>query len=208
MATTQTLMQDLAAIGGSDHTALMMDSFIVAANGFTAYGQYRQALRQLHSLLGGVKRLEWELRRKELDAREAREIQNARSQIDVEEAEWDATMLREKITSKTRELEHFATLAHRLREALGVDVTDPEQQKAAEEAHWVDLYKRDAAMALLCNGSIHLGLLRDISALPPKMRSKIMTAIAPDNLQATQSWLGQYDATSLLEAPVGSGTDR
>lgn len=193
MATTEELMQDLACIGGSDHTATMMDSFILAANGVTTYGKYRQALRQLSTLIKGVRNLKRELSRVNINERECKyklvqdfrdPFEKERCELDQDEAKWLAMDLQERIASKERELRHFYHAACTLREELNVDVSNPEVQLAVELDHWAELYCRDVTLQLQVTGTVHLGLLRDIHALPNKQRDQVLGHIVRLQLSA------------------------
>ncbi len=193
MASTDTklLMRDLASMGGSDHSATQMDSFILKANGVTPYGMYKQALRQLHTLIRSVRGLRRELQHQEINERECMfKLANGfrdnyaqeRCKLDEDEAKWNAIDLREKILSKQRELQHFHKRALELRTQLNLNMQDPAIQLAAEQAHWVELYRRDAALQLQTTGAVHMGLLRDINALPDKQRRLVLSSMQQEQL--------------------------
>ena len=191
MATTEDLMLDLANMGGSDHSATQMDSFILEANGVSTYGKYRQALRQLHQLIRSVRNLRYEIERVDIDVDECvyniqegfrDKFDERRCIIDLAESRFKAADLQEKFASKSRELQHFHDAAIKLKDELSVDVSDPAAQLEAELDHWTELYCRDVTLQLQSTGTVHVGLLRDIHALPDKQRDLILTMMMQNRI--------------------------
>ena len=150
------------------HSAFQMDCFIIGGDGYTAYGCYHQATRELDKRCRGLEELYENQRQIEFALR------------------WkfwkNKTRLRqglEKVTREIAELErekaHFLKRCDMLLKALGP--LGDEMRAALEEDYWETKFKVLLARDLICLGRPERHTLELICACPPPMRKEIVQGV-------------------------------
>ncbi len=173
------------------HSELQMDSFIIrTAGGTTAYGQYKQALRELHKRWRGLKQLQTE---KELLAIDIAELEASNKDVDYRhkhyfEEQRNAVKLTQKrmamedldrsLSDTQREFEHFYAAAERLKAIVG-ELT-PERRAALDEGMWIAAILEKAGMELTFRGGISMETAGMVMAMPLATRQSLLAQIRHD----------------------------
>lgn len=182
------------------HSEFQMDNFIIRkAGGLTAYGQYKQALRELSKRYRGLKQLGIERALQNLDARpvergatEKEHLQQAKALMALEDM--DA-----QIADTERELNHFCQRALALKKHVG-ELT-PERRRELETELWLNQIKGMAALDYMTMGRLSRETMEMVLSLSVDLRRPMLVQLK--DAPATVAWLEGQPAEYLLECGNG-----
>jgi hypothetical protein len=181
---------DLFADLRGAHSDLQIDRFILAkSGGGTAWGRYHQALRELHKRWRGLKQIEIERRRRDVDVREKEETiarlegmageERGETRFDLERARIDLAELRmaeeegERAQAETeREFKRFFAHAAALKAEIG-DVDD-ERRAQLDHEFWLRQLTIEASLDMATHGRPSRGVLEVICALTKEDRVLVL----------------------------------
>jgi hypothetical protein len=194
------------------HSEFQDDYFItIRAGGSTAYGQYKQALRELYKRVRGMREILCDIEILEIDieenfylskngvdrfARERAEIEQKRKTMQKEEA------IRVRDNTK-RELLRFYSQCCQLKAKIG-DL-DPEKRARLDRNMWSEKVKSMMAVDFVTRGRLGPSTYEFISALPKSMRGEALFYFDQDNHQLLIDWFetlhdeSRFDNDVLLE---------
>jgi len=174
------------------HSNLQMDYFITVRNGATAYGCYKQALRELSKRQESIEKLELDIDEAALNiadlqsrwiwsntGRKRREIQLERLWLSVDG-------LKKSLEDTRRERDRFWAQASDLKEQVG-DLT-PERRAVLDREMWVIKIKQIAAADLLTQGRISREVIDLICSLPVNDRCSLMAQLTDGDAQNLKEW--------------------
>lgn len=172
-----TEIEKLLADHEAGHSVFQMDYFITSkAGGMTAYGQYKQALRELHKRYAGLKELgfaKMKLNAKieklayELTLEKADPFAYKRDSIKLERRQWQLSELENTIADTQREYDHFAMQALALKEQVGE--LSPERRRELDAEMWVTNIKRMAALDFIISKAISRQTFEIMLSLPAEL---------------------------------------
>lgn len=178
------------------HSAFQIDCFIIAQNGVTPWGAYKQALRELESRWTSLKMLYV----KRLVLQDGRRLLEEDVKKDPRilylEREIEADELEKQIKDTEREFRRFLGHAAHLKKMLG-ELTE-EQIEKLEEQEWIGKLRKKAALELVANGHVSEGTLDAILSLPEAAAEETSALIDSirDRVKAI-AWLRKHRAYSL-----------
>ena len=196
---TSETLDELLAHHNPHHTAFQMDRLItIRSSSGTLYGAYRQALRELAARRDAREEAEEAIGLLELDAREHEEqsreaettgtVAGDRHEALARQARRRVARQRERLEHVKRELRHFAGQVGTLKERLaGADL------EALDRELWQATFRLRAAMELRFAGTLTMGTVEAILALPDAMRVSIFAEL-PELAQS-------FDRTAALPDP-------
>lgn len=173
-------LSELLADHDGGHSPLQMDSFITARHGGTAYGCYKQALRELHARFSSLRSLyvERALLRVDVDELKAvdggNEFDQRRQRINLAAKRLGLQSLDAKVKTVEREFLHFYGQASALRETLGELTT--ERREALDREMWVHRLKCRAAIDLATTDTLQASTIEILHSLPPEVRKAIIAS--------------------------------
>lgn len=196
--TPEDLLEDFQAA----HSMFQMDYFItLMAGGGTPYGQYQQALRELHSRHLNLKRLKYQRQLAAIDLCEAREhsgedsrtdYDRARARLKAEQLIDDQEEMERQNAECQREHDHFLMQCRELHDHLvthyGVDgKLTPEVREKLEHGKWAHQLKTMMAMDYHTRHQISPETLKMLCCVPDAVRASLLR-IKPETLVA---WIGE-----------------
>jgi len=161
------------------HSDFQMDYFITSrAGGRTLYGQYKQALRELHKRMRALESVEYEQAELQCDAEDlrsrwcftARARRRRNLKLRMLRAREEDLRARRKDT--WRELDRFLWQCRRFKEQLG-DLPEP-RRAALERQLWADRIRVRAGLEKIAGDAYSMETLEMLLALPPAMRMKMI----------------------------------
>jgi len=211
MTDLQTLLDDHQMF----HSNYQMDYFITARAGGTAYGQYKQALRELVKRHRGLRALDLELAEAELELEDAKALPDetdrdgrvraialakARTKLeDTERTRYDTE----------REYKRFMAQAICLKHKIGV--LTPERRAELDRDMWQFQVKYMAAIDYMSVGRLQSKTIELLQCMPPADRAEVMAHIlaTPEDEHRPQrliDWFMSYEhETKML--PEGTDND-
>ncbi|MCP4660975.1 MAG: hypothetical protein GY856_36705 [bacterium] len=140
------------------HSSFQIRHFIIRRSGLTAYGMYKQCLRELSSRWSSLK------------------TAVAKSQADAPEDPLAAEMHREEFETsfrdKVREFCEFYMLADWLQERVG-ELT-PEKRAKLDEEYWCVQMLKQAATDVLSTGRVSGKTIENVSSFPEELRGRLL----------------------------------
>jgi len=184
------------------HSENQMDWFITArSGGLTPYGQYKQALRELHGRHRGLKDLGFQrelllLEIEELQCSDGNYFQTKKNEIILKQKKFSLLELDRNIADTKRELDHFYGQALRLKEVVG-DLT-PEKRKQLDCEMWIVNIKVQAAVDCLIRGGLGESVLTMLMSIPSHIRNPILKEVMQPK-EKLIAWLEKQEPL-MLEA--------
>ena len=165
------------------HSEFQIDYFIVASAGPTDWCKYKQALREIHSRQGTIRKYGREIRKLVIKL----EGLSSRPSGPLEEIELEelTDALRETMVSMKdceREMKRFIALALELKEGLG-EITD-ERRAELEERSWIEKITSNVRMDLQSARRIQPATAQSLSCLPVAMQQQIIESCQPPTNEA------------------------
>ncbi len=183
---------DLLADHQPGHSALQIEAFILGRAGLTAWGRYRQALRELDVRIEQMERDEIESDR--LRARHEAAQKTARGRgpkaraadLDARELDIARTALAKRVVDRYREMQHFEALAFRLRDHLDVPPgpVSAADRARLDRAEWVAQIRHGLALDILTTGAPGRAHLELLLALPVELRAATLLDLDPERRPA------------------------
>jgi len=178
----QAILNSLLADHQHYHSDLQMDSFILRmSGGTTAYGQYKQCLRELHKRWRGLKQLESERELLRIDIVELTD----RSVVDHYEKQRNAVRLKQKqgaleemesnIRDTEREFAHFYERAVALKKVVG-ELT-PGRRAVLDQQMWVQTIREKFALEKFFKGGPSMETAQMIFSLPVSVRKGLLESL-------------------------------
>lgn len=200
-------MKELLALLGDHqlfHSDLQMDCFITAKEGGTPYGQYRQALRELHKRYGGLKELytERELAAIDLDelSQESKpsdtEFDERRRKVRAAQARMKLDGLARTVADSEREFRRFYAQAMALKKTVG-ELT-PGRRRELDLKFWLHRLKTLAALDVLAQGRVGPSVIALWHCLPAELRRSLWAEIQPGREAGLVSWYLNEDSPSVV----------
>lgn len=197
-------IRELLADDEPGQSEFQLDHFVVARNGCTLYGRYKQTLRELAGRVEAVRSVALERRRVALEierlvsqrcfrrtTRQLRELELVQKRT-----EWHA--LCKQFATARRELKHFYRLACRLKSQLGP--LDAGARRVLDAHMWQTKIKAMAAMDFFCCGRLRERTVELLLSLPLPIRRQLIERIKdPKSLMA---WFESYEPHYLEASPV------
>lgn len=170
------------------HSNFQMDCFITMGNGYTPYGMYMQALRELGTRRDGLE--EMYLRREELalDTKEAAQPpggppdDQARTAIKLKRLLIEEHRLEESISEAEREFKRFLGQATILKNHLEKDgpLTD-ERRAELDRDMWSQKLRSMGAVDCLTSGRVQGRTFEFVQQFPIDMRRELVKALQQPN---------------------------
>lgn len=183
-------LSELLADHRGEHSEFQMSHFIVGRNNFTAYGAYKQALRELEKRVSGLDAMrgERDLLAVDIDelesSRAATDFDSRRNRINLRLKRSAAAELDRRIAACERELRHFYALAVDLKEQIGP--LDDGRRAELDREHWRCRIMAQAAVELTTTGRVAAGTVELLMSTPKEWRQPIL-AIVRQECDAQQS---------------------
>lgn len=161
------------------HTNYQIDNFIIKINGKTAYGQYKQALRELNSRFKNLININFEIEELKISIRKKRyEAENSREGI--RKIELDRLLINLSFREKDfeeifREFKIFFAKANVLKEVLG-NISDKKDQLEAE--FWEQNFIEKIAIDIAYIGTISSSNLETLTSMPTDSKIHIINKIS------------------------------
>ncbi len=163
------------------HSDLQMERWIVARGNLTAYGRYKQALREVHKRYRGLKTLYVERQLVQIDVDELVAADNA----DPFEKCRDAVRLVQKrmalediefnVTETAREFGKFVEIASALKKAVGT--LTPERRDELDREEWRLRLRAMVAVDLVAHGTLQRQTVELLMASPLEWRGAVLEEI-------------------------------
>ena len=161
-----------------------MSCHSVAMNGYTTYGMYEQALRELLGRHGPLRalRLEHEVLETRID-----DMRNVDGDVEVDYAqlqalEWALEEKARAIEAVEYEYNHFHAVASMLKERLG-DLDDKKRESLDREK-WYQQTLTTMAIELIAHGALSGTTVASIASMPRTMRNSLLDELSrPDDLK-------------------------
>lgn len=187
------------------HSKLQQDYFITIKSGITDYGQYKQALRELHMRYKNLKNLKCERELLVIDIEELKhtietcidKFEVSRARVKLVQKEMALEDFDFTVSETQREFTRFYQQACVLKEIIG-EITD-EKRDILEKEMWTAYFKRQSAIDLISHGRISSTTAEAISALPCDMRDGILELLRPDNQGQLIKWFQSQDNNSFQD---------
>jgi len=182
------------------HSMFQQDYFITARSGGpTAYGQYKQALRELHKRYRGLKELYAARELLKVDIDELAESEPAtrfelrRKDINLAQKVMQMEDLEHNIRDTEREFKRFYQQAMALKAQVG-ELTD-ERREQLDREMWQAKMQEMAALDLATTGRLGTNTYELIASAPLDMRREVLHMCA--NPATLVEWFENKDAIPL-----------
>jgi len=163
----------------SNHSDLQIESFNIATNGITEYGQYIQTIRELKVRYGNLKRMYCEKELLEVDLEElqcnkdfANNFDKKRNEINIKKKFMSLEDISRNIKDSETEFYKFYLLAKDLKSKIG-ELTE-ERKNQLDKEMWLIKIKLMAATDLKLCGNLRSSTIEMINFLPEDMKSEII----------------------------------
>ncbi len=162
-------VHDLLADHQKYHSSAQIDAFIVARNGGTPYGQYKQVLRELDARRNNLftRYNERELLGIDIeDLEPCREVR--RIQIEISQKEFQLQALEDTITDTEREFMRFYAHAVTLKTAIETEhgPFDEAVREKLDAAEWEWQMQEKCAIDILAQGRVSAGTIEMLRSWP------------------------------------------
>ena len=176
----------------NDHVGTMTeyqhDHFVTGMSSPTAYGQYKQAVKELYSRICGLRDTVFGKQMLEIEIDEQHHIANndpdefsrRKAEVRARQKEMALFDLVEDIKGKESEAMSFYRQAAQLKEVLG-DIS-PERRKVLEAEMWEAQCKKIAALDVLSNGSLSQSVLEMTFSMKGEQRNRLLEKIKEPKL--------------------------
>lgn len=194
------MIDDLLADHHECLSDFQIDHFIVGTSCGTAYGSYKQCLRELKTRYNGLYELEEELadQRAEIEGLEAKGPDGNGRELRRQRRRLAATIRSQADTQ--REYDRFLMHARRLKAEVG-ELT-PEKRAVLDRDMWAYRLRAMATLDAFMGGLSH-GTAEAILKCPPDVRAEIVAGLPIP--QPVIAWLQTSEAPRLPGATVESG---
>lgn len=189
------------------HSDFQMDRFITGRAGGTVYGQYKQALRELHKRYRGLKDLYAERELCRIDADELAqppkpcetEFDARRNKVKLVQKRLTLDELGRSIAETEREFRRFYAQAAALKGSVG-ELT-PERRAQLDREMWAHRLRCMAAVDLLTAGRLGPSTIELLQAVPRGWRKAILAEVS-DQEGALKAWFLDFESPlPALEVP-------
>ena len=175
-------IEELLADHQGGHSDLQIERFITIRGNWTAYGRYKQCLREIDGRHHGLQDLREEAELAELDLQDADHLvsetegsaDHTRRRIARDRQQRRLDQTRRAIAEQERELQRFVELATELQQQLG-ELT-PERRSELERELWAVRTRAMVALDLFTQGSLSPATAELLIALPADIRRPILAA--------------------------------
>jgi hypothetical protein len=166
------------------HSSYQMDNFITFRNGLTAYGCYKQALREWYGRFSNMTGLYVEREKFQIDIEELEEkvTQGSLSPFDKRRTVLEIALMKSRraATDKTiadseREFSHFLSQCLALKKLVG-DLTK-ERREQLERELWVVKIRASAAVDILQSGRLKQSTIEMLQSVPFSDREPLLIEI-------------------------------
>jgi len=155
------------------HSRYQISNYIIALNGRTTYGQYKQVLRELFPRVNNITQAIAEINIIEQEIEIAKEpsFENFGNKYKIEKIKQDRKHVQLKqqkdhLRIQLNEFKEFYSIALQLKDKLG-ELTE-ERKEELEKEYWVTTFKERIALELACNGMVSQHTLETILAMPER----------------------------------------
>lgn len=151
------------------HTRYQISNFILALNGRTKYGQYKQVLREIFPRVNNISQALAEIKILEEEIKIAEEPSGKRAEIEKIQQQRKFIQLKQQqdhLKIQLKEFKEFYSIAVQLKEELG-ELTE-EKKEELEKEYWVTTFKERIALELCCNSIVSQNTLETILAMPER----------------------------------------
>lgn len=191
-------LESLLADHEQFHSSLQIDCFIIAKNGGTLYGMYKQALRELDSRYGAlgsdhVQRRKLEASLQRLESETVTDEGRFRHETEVMEGRFKLDGLMRTIADREREFARIFAIAQSLKESIG-ELT-PQRREVLEKQLWMHRSLEAAAADLLNQGRVSADVFRMIGSLPSDMRKQCLKML--EQPEGLTTWFCEYEPPAI-----------
>lgn len=155
------------------HSRYQISNYIIALNGRTKYGQYKQVLREIFPRVNNITQALAEIKilEKEIEIAKEPTFENFGKRYEIEQVKQQRKLVQLKqqkdlLSIQLREFKEFYSIAVQLKEELG-ELTE-ERKEQLEKEYWVTTFKERIALELACNGIVMQNTLETILAMPER----------------------------------------
>ena len=176
-------IEELLADHQGGHSDLQIERFITIKGNWTAYGRYKQCLREIDGRHRGLQELREEAELAALDLQDAARwlgsetegtADHTRRRIARDRQQRRLDQTRRAIAEQERELQRFVELATELKQQLG-ELT-PRRRSELERELWAVRTRAMVALDLFTSGSLSTATAELLIALPADIRRPILAA--------------------------------
>jgi len=211
MTIDQGKLKELLTDHQTGHSEFQDDYLITWRHGGTVYGQYKQALRELYRRFRGLREMDFDRQKSEIETRksqhEKREyfdaelaaIEHKRKIMQLEELE-------RSYTNTKREFIRFYQQAVHLKKQIGI--LDPEKRRKLDREMWIHRTKVIVALDLLTIGRLSKNAYELLGALPRDMKKPVIEFIENKDIRSIREWyLIQGNESDFEQLPSGEVSD-
>lgn len=197
----------------SDHQggmSLFQDDYLVTARaGITAYGQYKQALRELMTRFASLEQTYTELAKMEVDIDELTyelsdpemgEFNRRRKEIDQRSLRTRRILLEKRKSELEVEFARFWQQAAAIRETL--DDLTPERRYQYEIEYWDGLLTEQY---VLSGGRVDDKLLRNLASMPHELRADLIERFQLPWVDLKEYYLNRGQGDGYKDLPLPDG---
>lgn len=155
------------------HSRYQISNYIIALNGRTKYGQYKQVLREIFPRVNNITQALAEIKilKEEISIAKEPNFENfgKRYRIEIVKQQRKRVQLkqqRDMLTIQLKEFKEFYSIALQLKEDLG-ELTE-EKKEQLEKEYWTTTFKEKVALELACNGIVGQNTLETILSMPER----------------------------------------
>lgn len=155
------------------HSRYQISNYIIALNGRTKYGQYKQVLREIFPRVNNITQALAEIKilEKEIEIAKEPNFENFDNRFEIEKIKQQRKNVQLKqqkdlLRIQLKEFKEFYSIALQLKNELG-ELTE-ERKEELEKEYWVTTFKEKIALELACNGVIAQNTLETILAMPER----------------------------------------
>lgn len=156
------------------HSRYQISNYIIALNGRTKYGQYKQVLREIFPRVNNITQALAEIKilEKEIEIAKEPTFENFGKRYEIEQVKQQRKLVQLKqqkdlLSIQLREFKEFYSIAIQLKEELG-ELTE-ERKEQLEKEYWITTFKEKVALELTCNGIVMQNTLETILAMPERV---------------------------------------
>jgi hypothetical protein len=155
------------------HSRYQISNYIIALNGRTKYGQYKQVLREIFPRVNNITQAlaEIAILEQEIAILQEANYENFGDKYKIEKIKQQRKHVRLKqqkdhLQIQLKEFKEFYSIALQLKNELG-ELTE-QRKEELEKEYWVITFKEKIALELACNGIVSQNTLETILAMPER----------------------------------------
>ena len=155
------------------HSRYQISNYIIALNGRTRYGQYKQVLREIFPRVNNIAQAMAEIKiiEQEIEIAKEASFENFGDKYKIEKIKQQRKQVQLKqqkdhLQIQMKEFKEFYSIALQLKEELG-ELTE-EKKEELEKEYWVTTFKEKIALELACNGVVSQNTLETILSMPER----------------------------------------